>query len=94
MSISESRILPDLFLACMGGSAIEITRTLTEMQLVLHHDSASALHTWGCLSRYSNQKKKKTPTVVSQSHYNSVLSLAEYFLFQKLIVLQDISLNQ
>ena len=29
--------------------------------------------------------KKKTP-VVSQSHYNPVLSLAEYFLFPKLIV--------
>ena len=38
-------------------------------------------------------KKKKT-IVVSQSHYNPVLSLAEYFLFPKLIVWQEISLNQ
>jgi len=36
----------------------EMTRTLTEMQLVLHHDSAPAVHTRGCLSRYSSRKKK------------------------------------
>jgi hypothetical protein len=57
MSISESGILPDLFLACMGSSAKEMTRTLTEMQLAFHHDSARALHTCSCLSRYSSRKK-------------------------------------
>jgi len=68
-----------------------MTRTLTETQLVLHHDSTPALCTWGCLSRCSSRKKT---AVFSQSHCNPVFSLAEYFLFPKLIVWQDISLNQ
>jgi len=66
MSISESGILPDLFLACIGSSAKEMTRTLTEMQLVLHHDSALALHMWGCLSRYSSKKNCSGFTVTLQ----------------------------